>query len=461
MDVLQSPWLAQLNRTRNVDRLSGNDSADVVIVGGGIAGVTTAYYILKHTDLSVMLLEASKIAHGATGHNAGQLATYFERPFFELAQDMGIKRAEEGKEAVESAWFLLDEIYRECKLETPMWSFTGWAGSRGLAELLVRLKNRRYREVLGTPQQKIFVADNAPFAREIPRAYEDLYTLVPQDNVLALLETTNREFTAALPARKGCMNSAVFTEELAGFLLTYYRDRFKLAEESPVKRVVLKQTHTLAAVRSHTVSSQYIILCTNGFEGFTIVNTVGPDIDSNFHHSITGVVGYMAAYMDEVNLPPVAISYLPRPSDSESQTGEPYYYLTRRPFELRGESKNLISVGGPELILPDTRNFHKGHEYAKNATSDITRFLHETYKYAPKEVIDFTYRWHGLMGYTPTGVRLAGLEPCNPRLLYNLGCNGVGILPSIYGAFRLSQLLAGKKMSPSIFDPRDISCDTR
>jgi glycine/D-amino acid oxidase-like deaminating enzyme len=36
--------------------------------------------------------------------------------------------------------------------------------------------------------------------------------------------------------------------------------------------------------------------------------------------------------------------------------------------------------------------------------------------------------------------------------MYNLGCNGVGILPSIYGAKRIAQLLAGETLGPSIFD---------
>ena len=59
------------------------------------------------------------------------------------------------------------------------------------------------------------------------------------------------------------------------------------------------------------------------------------------------------------------------------------------------------------------------------------------------------------MGYTPNGVRLVGVEPKNRVLLYNLGCNGVGILPSIFGGDRISHILAGEKLSPSIFDPKE------
>ena len=64
------------------------------------------------------------------------------------------------------------------------------------------------------------------------------------------------------------------------------------------------------------------------------------------------------------------------------------------------------------------------------------------------------YHWHGLMGYNDGGTRVVGEHLLHPRLLYNLGCNGVGFLPSICGADRLARLFAGERLEPSIFDPR-------
>jgi glycine/D-amino acid oxidase-like deaminating enzyme len=50
---------------------------------------------------------------------------------------------------------------------------------------------------------------------------------------------------------------------------------------------------------------------------------------------------------------------------------------------------------------------------------------------------------------------VVGAHRQQARLLYNLGCNGVGFLPSIYGGHRLSRLLAGDELAPTIFDPRE------
>jgi glycine/D-amino acid oxidase-like deaminating enzyme len=58
------------------------------------------------------------------------------------------------------------------------------------------------------------------------------------------------------------------------------------------------------------------------------------------------------------------------------------------------------------------------------------------------------------MGYNDSGTRVVGAHPRHQRLLYNLGCNGVGFLPSICGGQRLGQLLAGEPPAPSVFDPR-------
>ena len=68
--------------------------------------------------------------------------------------------------------------------------------------------------------------------------------------------------------------------------------------------------------------------------------------------------------------------------------------------------------------------------------------------------LPYDFHWHGLMGYNDSGIRVIGAHPRRPRLLYNLGCNGVGFLPSIHGGQRVSRLLAGERLPPSVFDPR-------
>lgn len=63
-------WLAQ---AENDTLLADDDvaaTADVVVVGGGIMGVATAYWLAKRR-VSVQLLEAAELCFGATGRNIG------------------------------------------------------------------------------------------------------------------------------------------------------------------------------------------------------------------------------------------------------------------------------------------------------------------------------------------------------------------------------------------------------
>jgi glycine/D-amino acid oxidase-like deaminating enzyme len=48
------------------------DKADVVVIGGGIVGISSAYF-LKKAGLDVVLIEQRELAHGASGRNAGFL----------------------------------------------------------------------------------------------------------------------------------------------------------------------------------------------------------------------------------------------------------------------------------------------------------------------------------------------------------------------------------------------------
>lgn len=50
----------------------GREEVDIVIVGGGITGITAAL-LLSNAGKQVLLLEAEKVGHGTTGHSTGNL----------------------------------------------------------------------------------------------------------------------------------------------------------------------------------------------------------------------------------------------------------------------------------------------------------------------------------------------------------------------------------------------------
>lgn len=444
----KSPWLTQLRKDRVHIKLDQDIKTDIAIMGAGIAGISTAFFLLKYTDKNVVVLEKNKLAHGATGHNAGQVVSYFERGFASLVDSFGLELASRGQRDIENAWNLLDEMYTDARLDINFSRFLGHAGLSSFDQVLLHLKNNFFRKKGGLDIERILISSEADFINEIPQEYQDLYTLAVHKDILELLETQDESFVAVLSYQKGCVNSALFCEEVLLYLIEKYGDRFHLYEKTLINKVVLKDDYAILDAETHTVEAKNIILCTNGFEGFHILNEGGLDIDTKFHHLVKGTIGYMSGYLEPMDKNPIAISYFTNP---DATTDDPYFYLTRRNYEM-DKNYNLISIGGPEIDIEDGRLYSRKNEFPDEMVKTIDDFVRSVYDKEPNKEIDYVYTWHGLMGYTRNGIRLIGSEPKNKTLLYNLGCNGVGILPSVYGGKRISEIFLKEKLEKTIFD---------
>lgn len=453
-----SPWLHALKRTRTPQSLRGDIRTDTLIIGGGISGVVTAAFTLLQTKQKVTIVEAGKIAHGATGHNAGQIVSYFERPFADIAREYGLALAAKAQDGISGAWDLLSFIYKTFELKTPLSTFSGYAGLVTLDDVFHYLKDITLQHEAGLSIEHMFVAED--MMTHIPEEYHHVCAAVPRTYIADLLETNRTIYIAALVSRKGCLNSAMFSEELVNVLVQRYPDRFAVLEHTPIEHVSLGNGNADAFAHAGVVHSTHVVLCTNGFEHIRITNTVGNDIDKGFHDMVEGRIGYMAGYTEAMGRPPAGISYMPEGKNYQEKEdaidAAPYFYMTRRPHEVEEEEiHNLICIGGPENEVPvGTGYVQNMHAYPKEALRDIDGFVGSTLRHAPPSPRHYDYAWHGLMGYTNKGLRCIGPDTENAALLYNLGCNGIGILPSLYGGKRIADFLTYGTLDDSIFHPK-------
>ncbi|MDB5204423.1 MAG: hypothetical protein JWP09_451 [Candidatus Taylorbacteria bacterium] len=464
-----SPWLYQLKRTRPVDIISGDLTTDIVVVGGGISGIMTAYFLLKHTNREITLVEGSKVAHGATGHNAGQIVSEFERPFTDLVREYGLQKAVDAEENTLYSWVLLDEIYAEAKLQTPLSSFMGYNGYKHRAHVVDALKANLLRQYAGTVTNPVYIAKEWLLRNKLPEEFKDLFQTVPQSDILSLLETENTEYICATALKKGCVNSALLSEEIVGYLLATFKARFRLFEHTSVALASLNKDNVNLAVMTnrkdgnpeegYQMHCNQVILCTNGFERIRIKNNSGDEIDAKFHHMVNGDIGYMAAYIEDLNHPPTALGYYDQDeTDSvniDAYNDIPYVYKTRRPYELeKNEMHNLICIGGPEQQVAETQDYDRYAPFIKEKGEIIDDFVRKNVLNHKDKTLEYKFKWHGIMCYTPSNMRVVGSEPKNPLLYYNLGCNGVGIMTSIFGGYKIAKMFVGEKFAPSIFDPK-------
>ena len=72
-------WLEEAGQVEPTPPLSGDTTADVVIVGGGYLGLWTAWQLKQlEPELDVVLLEAGLAGHGPSGRNGGFVSTLWD-----------------------------------------------------------------------------------------------------------------------------------------------------------------------------------------------------------------------------------------------------------------------------------------------------------------------------------------------------------------------------------------------
>jgi hypothetical protein len=186
-----SPWLEQIRRTWPIVDLKENAHTDIAIVGGGISGVATAYFLLRDTNKSVILLERNKIAHGATGHNGGQIVAAIEKPISELTKFYSYELISEGLKAIDNSWDLFYSIIEEMGIEIELQIVSTYlALSVDGAHFM--LEESRLRKQLGLPWNDILLAEDA--AKDIPDDFTPLLRKVPRKELEELTLTHDKRY---------------------------------------------------------------------------------------------------------------------------------------------------------------------------------------------------------------------------------------------------------------------------
>jgi glycine/D-amino acid oxidase-like deaminating enzyme len=90
----RSPWIQAFPKARvpTYPKHRGADTADVVIIGGGLTGCATAYAFAA-AGVKVTLLEAAQIGHGSSGSASGWLNEDPGVGFADLEQAVGLRDA--------------------------------------------------------------------------------------------------------------------------------------------------------------------------------------------------------------------------------------------------------------------------------------------------------------------------------------------------------------------------------
>ena len=111
----KSYWLDSTSET-NYPTLEKDINVDIVIIGGGITGITTAL-LLKKEGFKIALIEADKIAQGTSGHTTAYITSQHDIIYSDLIKNMGIKKAKQYADANEGAIDFIENTVKEYNID--------------------------------------------------------------------------------------------------------------------------------------------------------------------------------------------------------------------------------------------------------------------------------------------------------------------------------------------------------
>jgi glycine/D-amino acid oxidase-like deaminating enzyme/nitrite reductase/ring-hydroxylating ferredoxin subunit len=154
----RSLWM-ETAEARTFPTLAADASADVCVVGGGIAGVMAAYVLAK-AGRSVILLDAGVIGGGETGRTTAHLASAQDDRFVALERMHGTEGARLAAESHAAAVDLFERVCAEEGIECDFTRLDGYlfAQTGGDAERL-----RPEQEAAARAAQPVEWVDHPPF----------------------------------------------------------------------------------------------------------------------------------------------------------------------------------------------------------------------------------------------------------------------------------------------------------
>jgi glycine/D-amino acid oxidase-like deaminating enzyme/nitrite reductase/ring-hydroxylating ferredoxin subunit len=123
-------------------KLETNLSADVCVIGAGIAGLTTAYLLLKE-GRTVVVLDKDNVAEGESSRTTGHLVNVLDDRFYKLQRAHGNKGARLAASSHSSAISLIEEIVNQENISCDFSRVNGYlfaAEGRPKGELKKELK---------------------------------------------------------------------------------------------------------------------------------------------------------------------------------------------------------------------------------------------------------------------------------------------------------------------------------
>jgi len=380
-------WLINSGLPANYPKLDESIKTDIVIIGGGISGALTAFYLVN-AGLNCVTVDARTIGLGSTSASTALLQYELDTPLSELANQIGFQQAARAYQMCSESIDTIKSISKEIKFS-----------------LFEKQKSLFFAAT--KKDQKLIEAE---FSARKKAGFEVEYLDAKDVEV-------NYGFSASsaiLSAQGGTTDPYMFTHAL---LQTSIKKGLQVFDRTEVSKINYKKNGVeLMTQNGHSISAK------------TIVNASGYEITEFIDKKIVKLNSTYALASEHVQ------SHVPVWKDKTLlwNTADPYLYM-------RLTTDNRIIIGGRD------EKFYNPESRDKLIKSKTALLKKDFSKLFPEIELIPEFSWTGTFGSTKDSLPYIGTYAKTPHTYYALGFGGNGITFSVIAAQIISDLITGKK----------------
>ena len=380
-------WLLKNGLLASYPTLSGDVTCEVAVIGGGITGALSAYYLTK-AGVDVVLLDKRDVASGSTAASTALLQYAADTELIDLVSKVGeaaaVRSYQLGKEAIDKVDSIAHKLEDDCGFER---------------------------------RSTLYLASKPSHVKKLRQEFE---LRVKHGFQEEFLEKEAIEARFAFSAPGGMLSSRDAQVDA-------YRFAHRLLQQSVVQGL---QVFDRCEIRKLQNTDEGMVLSTE--KGMTVrarrvVFATGYESQQYLKQNV-GTLHSTYAVISE----PVAS--FPRWEERCLiwETARPYFYLRTTPDD------RIVVGGGDTVFASDHRQERLVEKKAKLLTDRFRTMFAET-------EFELAYAWAGTFGATKDGLAYIGLTPEWPHAYFALGYGGNGITYSLVAAEIITDLFLGRE----------------
>jgi glycine/D-amino acid oxidase-like deaminating enzyme len=390
-------WFKELEDPSDYGKLTEDISTDVAIVGGGIAGMTTAY-LLSKAGKKVAVLEDGFIASGETGRTTAHITHALDDRYYNLEKKHGLVGSRLAAESHTAAIDFIDSIVREEGIDCDLARLDGYLfldatdDKQSLERELAAAHNAGLEDVKMVKESPLKQRDISPCL-----CFPNQAQFQPLKYIHGLAKTITSKYGT-----------------------TIYTTTHASEVGSEDEKVGIKTSN------GHRVTATNIILATNA-----------PFVDkvSKIYDKQKAYRTYVIATEIRKNATPKAL-YWDTGNQKSKENIKPYHYV-RMQEKVNDDNYDLLIVGGEDHKTGNTENKQRIDKRFERLDNWMRN------RFPVKRPI--VYRWSGQVMEPADGLAFIGRNPGpNKNIYIATGDSGNGMTHGTIAGIILSDLILGK-----------------